>query len=145
VPAPAAAPAPAVRPSPFGGTVGERPPGPFGGLPISEFGILVGGIGLVAGLLSGNGVALTVGAVVCGLGVLEVTAREHFSGYRSHAALLAAFPAVGAEFGVALFVGQSARRALLIVVVPVFAVCFWALRRWFVAARQARLARPPEP
>ena len=38
--------------------------------------------------------ALAVGVVVCTLGVLEVTAREHFSGYRSHATLLAAIPAV---------------------------------------------------
>ena len=37
--------------------------------------------------------ALAVGALVCGLGVTEVTAREHFSGFRSHSALLAAFPA----------------------------------------------------
>ena len=32
---------------------------------------------------------------------------------------------------------------LLAVVVPVFAFLFWVLRRKFMTARQARVARPP--
>jgi hypothetical protein len=118
----------------------------FGGLPVSEFAILVGGVGLVYGLISHNGSALTVGAIVCAMGVLEVTGREHFSGYRSHTALLAAFPAIGAELAVVRFAGEPSKRSeLVLVIVPVFAVCFWLLRRRFLAARQARLARPPAP
>jgi hypothetical protein len=118
----------------------------FGGLPVSEFAILVGGIGIVIGLLIHGRPALFVGAIVCVLGVLEVTAREHFSGYRSHAALLAAFPALAAELGIVLFAGEPSNRALLVlVVVPVFAVCFWVLRRRFLVARQARLVKPPAP
>jgi len=126
--------------------VGERPRGFFGGLPISELAILVGGIGLVIGVLNHGGPALTVGAVVCGLGVLEVTAREHFSGYRSHTALLAAFPALAAEVGWVALVGEPSNRALLLVlVVPVYALCFWLARRQFLIARQARVVRPPAP
>ena len=125
---------------------GPRPPSPFGGLPISEFAILAGGVGLVVGIIRGGGPAVIVGIVVCALGVLEVTAREHFSGYRSHTMLLAAFPAVGVEVAVVAAVGEPRQRALLLlVVIPVYAVAFWLFRRRFEVARQARLARPPAP
>jgi hypothetical protein len=123
---------------------GVRPPSPFGGLPISEFTILVGAVALVVGIIRGGGPAVIVGIVVCALGVLEVTAREHFAGYRSHTMLLAAFPAVGLEVAVVAAFGEPRQRALvLLVIVPVYAVGFWLLRRRFEMARQARLARPP--
>jgi hypothetical protein len=131
------------------GTVGERPPGPFGGLPISEFAIFAGGVALVVGLIVGGGPALIVGIVVCALGVIEVTAREHFSGFRSHSTLLAAMPAVGVEVVLVAALGephQSSNRALLLLAaVPVFGASFMLLRRRFQVARQARLARPPAP
>lgn len=124
---------------------GERPPSPFGGLPVSEFGILVGGIGLVVGFITGNAVALIVGFIVCALGVGEFTVREHFSGYRSHAALLAAIPAVGIEVVLATTLNPSRRdrSLLLLAVLPVFGIVFWFLRRRFQVARQARIARRP--
>ncbi len=126
------------------GTCGERPPGPFGGLPVSEIAIFAGAVGLIVGLVQSSAAALIVGTIVCTLGVVEVTAREHFSGYRSHAALLSAIPAVGAEIGLVVAFGQPRSRALLLLaVVPVYALVFWFLRRRFQAARQARVARPP--
>jgi hypothetical protein len=126
-------------------TVGERPPSPFGGLPISEIAIFVGLIGLIVGLVEG-GVALLVGIIVIAFGVLEVTAREHFSGFRSHSTLLAALPAVGLEALLASTVGTPRHRGeLLLPVIPVFAGAFWLLRTRFRAARQRRLARPPVP
>lgn len=125
---------------------GERPPSPFGGLPVSELAILVGLITGVVGFVKGGGPALIVGLAVCALGVVEVTAREHFSGYRSHALLLAAIPAIAVEAGVVAAFGEPRRRPLLlVVVVPVFGILFLALRRRFASARQARLARPPAP
>ena len=128
------------------GREGERPESPFGGLPVSEFAILVGGIALVIGFLNGGGPAVIVGLIVCTLAVVEVTAREHFSGYRSHTLLLAAVPAVALLAAVvAIFGAPKQRIELLIVVVPVFAVLFWQLRKRFQAARQARVARPPAP
>jgi hypothetical protein len=128
------------------GREGERPESPFGGLPISELAILAGFIGAVFGVTQGSGPALIVGIIVCALGVVEVTAREHFSGYRSHTALLAAIPAVAIEAGIVAVFGEPKQRALLlVVVVPVFAGLFWPLRRRFLAARQARVARPPAP
>jgi hypothetical protein len=128
------------------GREGERPEGPFGGLPISELAILVGIIGAVVGFFSGGGTPLVVGLVVCALGVVEVTAREHFSGYRSHTVLLAAIPAIAVEVLIVVALGEPRQRALLLLaVVPVFGVLFWLLRRRFAVARQARVARPPAP
>jgi hypothetical protein len=128
------------------GREGERPQSPFGGLPISELAILVGLIAAVIGFINGGGPALVVGLVICALGVIEITAREHFSGYRSHTALLAAIPAVALEAGLVLAFGEPKQRALLlVVVVPVFGGLFWLLRRRFMVARQARVARPPAP
>lgn len=128
------------------GAYGERPPSPFGGLPVSEIAIFAGAVGLIIGLIQGGGPALIVGVIVCTLGVVEITAREHFSGYRSHATLLAALPAVGVEVALVTLVGTpSSRFLLLLVVVPVYAIVFWFLRRRFQVARQARVARPPAP
>lgn len=128
------------------GTEGERPPSPFGGLPISELAIFAGLIGVIVGLIRGGGPALIVGVAICTLGVLEVTGREHFSGYRSHTMLLAAIPAVGVELGLVALIGEPRQRALLLLaVVPVYAILFWLLRKRFLSARQARIARPPAP
>lgn len=126
------------------GTQGERPPSPFGGLPISELAIFAGLVALVVWLINGGTAELVVGSIVCALGVLEFTTREHFSGYRSHTILLAAVPAVALEAGLfAAGVRPRERALLLLPVVPVFALGFWWLRKRFAVARHARIARPP--
>ena len=136
--------APQRRPRNPVGTYGERPEGPFGGLPISEIAIFAGAVGLIVGIIQHGGPALIAGVAVCTLGVIEITAREHFSGYRSHTILLAALPAVGAEVAFVALVGEpNPRLLLLLVIVPVFSVMFWFLRKRFLIARQARVARPP--
>ena len=128
------------------GAYGERPESPFGGLPISELVILVGAIGTIYGFVAGGPAALAVGIVAVTLGVAEFSAREHFSGYRSHTFMLAAIPAIGVGIGmIALLGGSLTRGPLLVVVVAVFTVCFWFLRKRFRVARQARIARPPAP
>lgn len=122
------------------GKVGERPPGIFGGLPISEFAILAGLIALVVGSIDRGGSAIDVGIVLMALGVTEVTAREHLSGYRSHTTLLAFMPAVIVEAIYALVIGAPSQRILLLApVIPVFGICYWLLRRQFRVARHARL------
>jgi hypothetical protein len=124
------------------GREGERPESPFGGLPVSEAAILLGIISAVIGFLNGGGPALVVGLIVCAVGVCEITAREHFSGYRSHTAMLAGIPAVAVEAGLVAIFGEPKQHGLLlVVVVPVFASLFWLLRRRFLSARQARVAR----
>jgi hypothetical protein len=124
---------------------GEPPPNRFGGVPVSEIAIFAGSIGFVVGLLGRKPPVLIVGITVCALGVLEFTTREHFSGYRSHSALLAAFPAVIVEAALVLLISPRHPLVVLPVVVPVYALCFWLLRRRFLVARQLRLARPPAP
>jgi hypothetical protein len=126
------------------GTEGERPPSPFGGVPVSEIAIFAGLVAIVVWLFTGGVATLVVGLVVCTLGVVEVTAREHFSGYRSHATLLAAIPAVAVGIGIVSQIGTSSRGPVLLVVAgPIFGVLFWLLRKKFQSARQARVARPP--
>ena len=115
-------------------------------MPVSEIAIFVGGLATLIGLVSAAAPALVTGIIVCTLGVVEVTAREHFSGYRSHATLLAAVPAVAIGVAmIALFGGSLRRGALLVVVVPVFGVLFLLLRKRFRTARQARVVKPPAP
>ena len=94
--------------------------------------ILAGIVATVVGFFAQSGPPLVLGLVVCALGVMEVTGREHFSGY----------PAVGIEAGVVVAFGSPSDRALLLlIVVPVFGVLFWALRGRFQTARQARVTR----
>lgn len=124
-------------------TYGERPPGVFGGVPVSEVAILAGLVAVVVGWLQGVPGILFTGVGVCLLGVLEVTAREHFSGYRSHSTLLAGMVAVAVETAVALLAAARTRVVLVIVVIPVFAGVFALLRRRFTAARQARVRAIP--
>lgn len=103
--------------------------------------ILAGGIATLVGFLRGGGLPLLVGIALCALGVLEFTAREHFSGYRSHTLLLAAFPAAAVALALAQAFGQPRQRVLVLApALPVFLLGFWLLRRRFLAARQARLA-----
>lgn len=122
------------------GSVGERPAGIFGPVPVSEFAIFAGLVALVVGWLEHGGPALEIGVIVMALGVTEVTAREHFSGFRSHTTLLAFMPAVIVEALYALVVGVPSQRILLLVpVAPIFALCYWLLRRHFRVARHARV------
>jgi len=128
------------------GTYGERPPNPFGGIPVAEILIVVGAVALVSGFAAKAIVAMAVGSVVCTAGVAEFSVREHFSGYRSHTLLLAGIPAVAVLAVIVLLLGGGLSFGpLLAVVLAVFAVCFWFLRKRFRVARHARLAKPPAP
>jgi exosortase/archaeosortase len=119
----------------------------FGGFPVSEIAIFAGLVALIVWMVRGGTPVLVVGLVLSTLGVVEVTAREHFSGYRSHTTLLAAIPAVAIAIGLlTAFGAHSGRAALMVLVaVPIFSVLFWFLRTRFLIARQARVARLPEP
>jgi type IV secretory pathway TrbD component len=124
------------------GADGERPPGLFGAVPVSEVAILAGLIAAVFGYVTSRPVALIIGLAICALGTMEVVGREHFTGYRAHTAMLAAIPAVAAELAVvALFGDPSQRGLLLLAIVPVYVICFFALRRQFAFARRSRVAK----
>jgi hypothetical protein len=124
------------------GSEGERPRGVFGPVPVSEIAILAGAVAAVIGFVSQSRLPLITGLIILGLGTMEVVGREHFSGFRSHTALLAAIPSVGIEAGVVYAFGDPSDRLwLLAIVVPVFGALFFALHRQFQVARQARVAR----
>jgi hypothetical protein len=125
---------------------GEPPPNPFGGLPVSELAIFFGAISAIVGWADKAKPAWLVGIVVCALGVTEVTAREHFSGYRSHTTLLAGI--AGAVVAVALIVlvgGALDRGTVVLIALAVFGILVWPLRKRNLSARHARLIRPPAP
>ena len=129
------------------GTVGDPPPNPFGGVPVSELLILAGIVALLLWLFADFGTpSLIVGIVVILCGVLEFTTREHFAGYRSHTVLLSAMPALGiAVLAISLSGEKSGDAPLLAVAIPIFLILFFPLRKRFQIARQARVARPPQP
>ena len=113
--------------------VDDRPPAPWGSFPLAELTVLAGIVMLVIGVVSRSPTAIGVGVVLAGLGGLEVSAREHFAGYRSHTTLLA-----GTAF--VLVVGSLRYLADLVLAVclPIGAVAFilvfFALRRAFQRA-----------
>jgi hypothetical protein len=128
--------------------VGERPQAPWHPLPLSELLILVGAVGTVIAWLRGvesNGALLgaSIGAVV--IGTVEVTLREHLSGFRSHTWMLAVLPAVVFHSAVVLAVIALDNRApswlnfaLLPIDVAIVAACFKLLRARYADARRER-------
>ena len=69
--------------------IDDRPPAPWGSFPLAELTVLGGIVALVVGVIGKDATAIGVGVVLAALGGLEVSAREHFAGYRSHTTLLA--------------------------------------------------------
>jgi len=127
---------------------GERPRAPWHPLPLSELLIFVGAIGAVVAYLRGlehNGALLgaAIGAVV--IGTVEVTLREHLSGFRSHTIMLSVLPAIVFHSAVVLAVLAIANRApswlsiaLLPIDVALVVVCFKLLRARYADARRER-------
>jgi hypothetical protein len=76
----------------------ERPKAPWHPFPLVELCVLVGIVCIVVGFLSRDSTLgrtlLGLGFALGGLGGLDTSVREHWSGYRSHTLVLAAFPAV---------------------------------------------------
>ncbi len=108
----------------------ERPPAPWGKFPLAELTILAGIVLLVIGLIGGSPTALGIGIALGALGGLEVSAREHFAGYRSHSTLLAGTVFVVVTGGL-LYLGGLALAISLAVGIVAFAAAFLALRAAF--------------
>jgi hypothetical protein len=117
-------------------TIDERPPAPWGKFPLVELVVLLALIlfplSFVVGGARGK-VMLTAALVFGSLGGLELSIREHFSGYRSHTTLLAGVSAFASMALVYLLGGKSdVTRALMIPVGGlVFLLAFWLLRETF--------------
>lgn len=127
------------------GGVGERPQAPWHPWPFSEILILVGAIGTLVGAIGQEPPVLFAGLGAVLIGTLEFTFREHRTGYRSHAALLAAVPTALLHGGVAFALSVlGARGAVLVLAplaidVPVFWLLFRLLRARFDDARRERV------
>jgi hypothetical protein len=128
-------------------SVGERPQAPWHPLPLSELLILVGAIGTVVGLrrgISHGGPALFAGLAAVMIGTVEVTLREHRSGYRSHTLILAVLGVIVFHSAVVLGVAAVTRPpvalsvGLLALDLALFAFLFKLLRARFLDARRER-------
>jgi hypothetical protein len=131
----APAPAPAEAPRRSASARPERPRAPWHPFPLVELCVLIGLVLLIWGLIrwddDGGRVLLVTGMALASLGGLDTALREHFGGFRSHALMLAAVPAVLLA-GVLFFAGAPwiaipAGAAIL------FGGAFMALRRAFRA------------
>jgi hypothetical protein len=128
--------------------VGERPNAPWHPFPLSELLIFVGIVGSIVAWSRGvqhGGPALLIASIACvAIGTIEVTLREHLSGYRSHATLLAVLPPLALHSGLILVVQSQtqAPRWLTYAPLPIdgalFFVLYKLLRARFLDARRER-------
>jgi hypothetical protein len=115
----------------------DRPPAPWGSFPLVEIVVLIALVLLVGSFFvdsSRRGPMLLGGLALGSLAGLELSIREHFSGFRSHSALLAGAVAAAA-ITLTYFVtkGGGAGIAVVPVVVGgvVFMAAFWLFRQAF--------------
>jgi len=133
-------------------SMGERPRAPWHPLPLAELLILVGAIGAAFGLfrMSNGGIshgepALFAGIAAVLIGTVEVTLREHLSGYRSHTLLLTLLPLLVFHTATVLIVSSFAKVpellnvGLLIVDVGLGTILYKVLRARFLDARRERV------
>jgi uncharacterized membrane protein len=132
-------------------SVGERPQAPWHPLPLSELLILVGAVSTVFGLdrlqhggISNGGPALFAGIAAVLIGTVEVTLREHLSGYRSHTLILTLLLLLVFHAAVILIVAsltkvpEALNVGLLLVDVALGTILFRLLRARYVDARRER-------
>jgi hypothetical protein len=121
-------------PAPGRPSASERPPPPWGSVPLSELVILIGIVVMVWGFLSGadrGEERVAAGLLLASLGGGELALREHLAGYRSHSALLAGVAAFAVVTAVALALGPVKVWVLLIAGAAVFAAAFYWMRELF--------------
>jgi hypothetical protein len=114
-------------------TPDDRPPAPWGKVPLAELTILAGIVSLAIGVIGGHPTAIGVGVALAGLGGMEVAIREHFAGYRSHTTLLAGAVFVFTVGGLFYLADQILAVALGVGAVA-FAIAFFLARRAFQRA-----------
>lgn len=108
----------------------SRPPAPWGKFPLVELAVLAGLVLIVLGLITGSPTQLLLGLMIGSVGGLEISLREHFSGFRSHTTLLAvvggvlvagiSFLGLGLAFWPSLVLGAAAFAALFLLLWKAF-------------------------
>jgi hypothetical protein len=125
------------KPKPRPGRVSpeDRPPPIWAPFPLTELVTLGGIVLMVWGLLSGGGrdgnARLAAGLAVASLAGLELAAREHVTGFRSHSALLAGVLAILVMVALGLGAGVQILGVLLIAGALAFLAAFFGLRALF--------------
>jgi len=113
----------------------EAPPAPWAPVPLVELCVLAGLVLIVAGVTSDGSrsrLLLGFGIALAALAGLELSVREHFTGFRSHSSLLAGAAAIAAVMPL-FFLTALPQLLLLGIAVAVFAAAFLALRSAFRA------------
>ena len=115
----------------------DRPPAPWGNFPLVEIVVLIALVLLVGSFFvdsSRRGPMLLGGLALGSLAGLELSIREHFSGFRSHSALLAGAVAAAA-ITLTYFVTKGGGASVAVVPVlvggVVFMAAFWLFRQAF--------------
>lgn len=127
----------------------EAPRPPWGSFPLIELSVLFGLVFLVAGFffVEGDRGAILIGAglVLGSIGGLELSLREHFSGYRSHTTVLAGVPAL-IVLGVLFYAVDGLAPLIRAAIgVAVFAVAALLLTRAFAKRSGGAVYRLPQP
>jgi hypothetical protein len=136
-PEPRAATVPSAEPARRRVARDEPPPAPWGSFPLVELAVLVALVMLIGGFV----VQGTRGVVMIGVGVaigsvagLELSVREHFSGYRSHTMLLALTAAVATIALLTLVALQYFATIAIVIPVAIGAGVFGLAFRYLRAA-----------
>lgn len=115
-------------------SIDERPPPPWGSFPLSELAVFVSIVMLVGSFFvrgTTGGYMFIAGLLLGTLAGLEVSIREHFSGFRSHSSLLGGALAIITITVVAYAAGKVFVPILLAIGLAVFGAAFWSLREAF--------------
>jgi len=113
----------------------DRPPALWAPLPLTELLILAGLVLMGWGFLQGVGEKgnskIAAGLAVASIAGMELSMREHVTGFRSHTTLLAGAVAIAAIVVVGLLIGVQTLGVLLITGLLVFGGSFYWLRELF--------------
>lgn len=116
------------------GGLDERPPAPWGNVPLVELVVLAGIVLLIAGFVvhGSKGTAMiAAGIVLCSVAGLELSVREHFAGYRSHTLVLSGGVGVAVLAGLAFGVRSLWLPIALLIAVAAFGATAIMLTRVF--------------
>jgi len=130
-----AADTPAKPPRPRSGrpSLEERPPPLWHPFPLTELIILAGIVLMAWGFLSGadGSRKIAAGLAVASIAGLELSIREHVTGFRSHTTLLAAAVGIAVIVALGIGIGVKILGVLLLSGALAFAAAFYGLRELF--------------
>jgi hypothetical protein len=112
----------------------QRPPAPWGSLPLVELVVLVAIAMLIGGLAvqgERGSLMIVVGLALGALAGVELSIREHFAGYRSHTLLLSGAAGVAVLVALAYLAPSLRLPFALACAAAAFALVAWGLTRVF--------------